>query len=152
VRSSAYADLNAYTRFYDTLRWPIVSTDAYAPVDTNAPNRFIGRARATIAERWFASGIFEARNGFPFSAVNDMLDWVGPRNLTHHYPPVALLDVDLEHRFTFLKAKPWIGIRAYNALNRFTPIEVQNNLSAPTFGSFYNSYGRQLRIQVRFGG
>jgi len=152
VRSAAEADLNAYTRFFDNIRWPIISTNEYAPVDSDAPHRVVAHARATIAERWFASGIFEAHSGFPFSATNEMLDWVGPRNQIFHYPTLVLLDLDLEHRFTFLKGRPWIGIRAYNALNRFTPTEVQNNLSSPTFGSFYNSYGRQLRLQVRFGG
>jgi hypothetical protein len=81
-----------------------------------------------------------------------MLDWVGPRNQQFYFPTFAMLDLDVEHRFTFLKFKPWIGVRVYNALNRFSPTEVQANLSAPTFGSFYNSYPRQLRLQVRFGG
>src|SRR5207253_184613 len=78
------------------------------------------------------------------------LNWVGPRNRTYHFPRFAMLDLDIEHRFTFIKGKPWIGLRAYNALNRFTPSEVQANLFSPAFGSFYNSYGRQIRLQVRF--
>ena len=85
------------------------------------------------------------------SVVNDMLDWVGPRNQQFYFPTFVMLDLDVEHRFTFIKGKPWIGLRAFNALNRFSPTEVQNNLLAPTFGSFYNSCGRQLRLRVRFG-
>ena len=30
--------------------------------------------------------------------------------------------------------EPWIGLRAYNSLNRFTPTEVQANLSSALFG------------------
>jgi hypothetical protein len=151
TRSSAKANLNAYTAFFDNIRWPIISQDQYAPTSSSVPNRLIASTRTIFADRILVSSILEIHSGFPYSPVNDMLDWVGPRNQLFYFPTFAMLDLDVEHRFTFIKFKPWIGIRAYNALNRFSPTEVQNNMSAPTFGSFYNSYGRQLRFQVRFG-
>jgi hypothetical protein len=152
TRSSANANLNAYTAFFDNIRWPIIGQDQYAPTSSSVPNRLIASTRTVFADRVLVSSILEIHTGFPYSPVNDMLDWVGPRNQQFYFPTFVMLDLDVEHRFTFLKFKPWIGIRAYNALNRFSPTEVQNNLSSPAFGSFYNSYGRQLRLQVRFGG
>jgi hypothetical protein len=152
TRSSAKANLNAYTAFFDNIRWPIIGQDQYAPTSSSVPNRLIASTRTVFADRVLVSSILEIHSGFPYSPVNDMLDWVGPRNQQFYFPTFVMLDLDVEHRFTFIKFKPWIGIRAYNALNRFSPTEVQNNLSSPAFGSFYNSYGRQLRLQVRFGG
>ena len=149
ARSSSYANLNTYTAFFDNIRWPIIGRDEYAPTANHVPNRLVAHTRTIFANRVLVSSILEVHTGFPYSVVNDMLDWVGPRNSVMHFPTVALLDLDIEHRFTFIKGKPWIGLRAYNALNRFTPIEVQNNLSSPLFGAFYNSFGRQLRLQVR---
>jgi hypothetical protein len=152
TRSSAKANLNAYTAFFDNIRWPIIGQDQYAPTPSSVPNRLIASTRTVFADRVLVSSILEIHSGFPYSPVNDMLDWVGPRNQQFYFPTFVMLDLDVEHRFTFVKFKPWIGIRAYNALNRFSPTEVQNNISSPAFGSFYNSYGRQLRLQVRFGG
>ena len=56
----------------------------------------------------------------------------------------------IEHRFHILKWEPWIGVRAYNAFNSFLPSDVQANIGSKAFGSFYNSYGRQIRLQIRF--
>jgi hypothetical protein len=150
VRSSAMANLNAYTAFFDNIRWPVISSDSYAPVSSDVPNRLIAHTRTIFGSRWLVSSILEVHNGFPYSVTNDKLDWVGPRNEIYHFPTLVLLDLDVEHKFTFIKGKPWLGVRAFNALNRFTPTEVQNNLSSPLFGAFYNSYGRQIRFQVRF--
>ncbi len=149
ARSSSYANLNAYTAFFDNIRWPVVGRDEYAPTASYVPNRLVAHTRTIFANRVLVSSILEIHSGFPYSVTDDMLDWVGPRNQVFHFPTFVMLDLDIEHRFTFIKGKPWIGLRAYNALNRFSPTEVQNNLSSPMFGAFYNSYGRQIRLQVR---
>ena len=150
VRAAAFANLNAYTAFFNNVRWPVIGADAYAPTANDTPNRLVAYSRAVFARRWLVSAIFEWHTGFPFSATNEALDWVGPRNSVYHFPTLAMLDVDLEHKFSSWKGKPWIGFRAYNALNRFTPSDVQANLGSPAFGTFYNSAGRQIRLQLRF--
>jgi hypothetical protein len=93
--------------------------------------------------------VIDVRTGFPFSVTNDTLDWVGRRNELFRFPRMATVDLGVERRVTFMKWKPWIGVRVYNLLDRFNPSEVQNNLSSPSFGSFYNSNPRQIRLQVR---
>jgi hypothetical protein len=65
-------------------------------------------------------------------------------------PTFFRLDLGLEHRFSFKKLQPWIGVRAYNALNTFLPADVQANNISPNFGGLYNSQFRQYRLQVRF--
>jgi hypothetical protein len=78
-----------------------------------------------------------------------MLDFVGPRN-DRRFPAYVRVDLGVEHRFTFGKYRPWIGVRVDNALSSFLPSDVQANISSPAFGTFYNSEYRQFRIQVRF--
>ena len=60
------------------------------------------------------------------------------------------MDFGIEHRFKIAKYRPWIGVRADNALSSFLPSDVQANIASPAFGTFYNSEYRQFRIQVRF--
>ena len=48
-----------------------------------------------------------------------------------------------------LRWKPWSGVRAYDLSDTFAPIDVQASLASAAFGSFYDSYRRQIRLQVR---
>ena len=83
------------------------------------------------------------------NAWYDTLDFIGPRNQLR-FPTYARLELGVEHRFKIFKLQPWIGVRAYNALNAFLPTDVQANIGSRAFGSFYNSEYRQFRLQVRF--
>ena len=149
ARSAARGDLNALTNYFDTVLWPVVGANAYAPLAADAPNRLFARGRAMPNPRWLLLGIADWRSGLPYSAVNETLDFVGPRN-ERRFPTYARLELGVEHRFKILKLEPWIGVRAYNALNAFLPTDVQANIGSPLFGSFYNSEYRQFRLQVRF--
>jgi hypothetical protein len=150
VRSAARGDLNAFTGFFDNMLWPVVGRNAYAPLNNDVPNRLFARGRFMPTPRWLMLGIIDWRTGFPYSVVDQALDFVGPRNEEYRFPNHFRVDVGLEHRFKILKWQPWIGVRAYNALNAFLPADVQSNLGSAAFGSFYNSDYRQLRLQVRF--
>ena len=77
VRSSAVADLNNYTAFFDNVRWPIIAANFHSPTASDAPHRLVAHTRTIFADRWLVSSIVEAHTGFPFSATNEMLDWVG---------------------------------------------------------------------------
>jgi hypothetical protein len=148
-RSAARADLNALLNYFGPILWPVVGTNAYAPANADAPNRLLARGRLMPTSRWLLLGILDWRSGLPYSAVDDMLDFVGPRNALR-FPTYARLEVGAEHRFRVFKFQPWIGVRVLNALNAFLPTDVQANVRSPAFGSFYNSEYRQLRLQVRF--
>ena len=150
VRSQARGDLNALSTFFDSVMWPIVGANAYAPLNGDAPHRLLARGRAMPTARWLLLGILDWRTGLPYSTVNEALDFVGPRNEGHRLPDYARTELGIEHRFKIGKLQPWIGVRAYNALNAFLPTDVQANTGSPLFGTFYNSEYRQFRLQVRF--
>jgi hypothetical protein len=149
TRSTARADLNALTTYFDAILWPVVGANQYAPAPADAPNRLLARGRMMPTPRWLLLGIFDWRSGLPYSVVNDTLDFVGARN-SLRFPSYVRLEVGVERRFKILKFQPWIGVRVWNALNSFLPTDVQANLGSPAFGSFYNSEYRQFRIQIRF--
>jgi hypothetical protein len=149
VRSVARSDLNAYTNFYDAVLWPVVGDNGYGPARTDVPHRLLARGRATPFKDWLVVGVLDWRTGLPYSVVNESLDYVGPRN-NRRFPAYVRVDAGIEHRFTFGKYRPWIGVRVDNALSSFLPSDVQANLTSPAFGTFYNSEYRQARIQVRF--
>jgi hypothetical protein len=149
VRSQARADLNAFTTFFDSVLWPVVGRNSFAPARTDTPHRLLARGRALPTPRWLFVGVLDWRSGLPYSVVNEALDFVGRRN-DRRFPAYVRVDLGVEHRFKILKYRPWIGVRADNALNSFLPSDVQANTASPAFGSFYNSEYRQFRIQVRF--
>jgi hypothetical protein len=149
ARSTARGDLNALTTYFDTILWPVVGANQFAPAPADAPNRLLARGRIMPTLRWLLLGVFDWRSGLPYSIVNDTLDFIGPRN-SLRFPTYLRLEAGLERRFKILKFQPWIGVRVRNALDSFLPTDVQANLGSPAFGSFYNSEYRQFRIQVRF--
>jgi hypothetical protein len=150
VRSMGRSDLNTLTNFYDTVMWPVIGVNSYAPANTDVPHRLFARWRYQPTKRWLFAGVSDWRTGFPYSVVDERLDFVGPRNEVYRFPNRFAADLGIEHHFTGFKWKPWIGLRFYNAFASFIPADVQNNLSSPAFGSFYNSEIQQIRLQLRF--
>jgi hypothetical protein len=150
VRSQASADLNAFTFFYDSVQTPVLGDNAYGPARADVPHRLLTRWRAMPTPTWLVAGLLDWRTGLPYSVVDGALDYVGPRN-GERFPTYFRLDVGVEHRFKIFNLRPWIGVRVDNLLNSFNPTDVQANLTSPSFGSFYNSAYRQVRLQLRFG-
>jgi hypothetical protein len=149
TRAVARADLNEVTSYFDTILRPVTGVNAYAPANADVPHRLFVRGRYTPVPTWLFIGILDWRTGLPYSAVNEMLDYVGPRNGLR-YPTYARLETGVEHRFKSLKFQPWIGVRIWNTFNAFLPWDVQANTGSSAFGTFYNSEYRQFRIQIRF--
>lgn len=149
ARSSAQSDTNAFSGYFDTIMWPIIAPNAYATASSDVPHRLFARGWVMPSPTWLLLGTLDLRSGTPYTVVNDALDPVGERNVLR-LPNRARLDVGVEHRFSILKWRPWIGIRAYNALDAFLPSDVQANLGSHAFGTFYNSAYRELRLQIRF--
>jgi hypothetical protein len=160
TRSQSEGNLNAYRVFYGLKSNPFVRPDAYAPTDVNAPNRFLMWATVSAVTDWLFGAVGSVRNGFPYSAVDEYLDYVGPRNEGRAFPTAVSLDVSVEWHVKFDKLarklgalgkmRPWIGFTLFNALDANLPIEVQSNVGSANFGTFYNSPLRQFRISVRF--
>jgi hypothetical protein len=149
AHARAEGDLNAFENFFDTMVWPVVAPNQYGRLNTDVPHRLLARGRLLPTPTWLVAATVDWHTGLPYSIVDEALDFVGTRN-SARMPTFFRLDAGLEHRFTIKKLKPWIGVRAYNALNSFLPTDVQANIASPNFGGLYNSQFRQYRLQVRF--
>jgi outer membrane receptor for ferrienterochelin and colicin len=149
TRATAHADLNALTNYFDTILNPVTGVNQYAAAPTDVPNRLLARGRYMPTDRWFLLGVADWRDGLPYSIVDGNREYVGTRN-TQRFPEYFHLEIGVERRFNILGLQPWIGVRIWNALNAFLPVDVQANLTSPAFGSFYNSEYRQVRIEIRF--
>jgi hypothetical protein len=149
VRSLAKGDLNSFTPFFGAVMSPIVGVNAYARLSSDVPHRLLVRGRLSPTPRWLILGVADWRTGFPYSRVDEMLDFVGPRH-ADRFPNAFRVELGIERRFKIGKLEPWIGVRANNAFDAFLPADVQANISSPSFGSFYNSEIRQFRLILRF--
>jgi hypothetical protein len=91
---------------------------------------------------------FEIRSGFPFSFVNDRLDFVGARNQAR-FPAFLSLDATVLKGFKipFLDKKARAGVVIFNITNHFNPRDVQNNTGSLHIGQFFNSLGTSLRAK-----
>ena len=149
VRSSARGDLNAITTFFDAVRAPVIGSNAYAPLGVDIPHRLLVRGRLAPTARWLFLAVADWRTGAPYSTVDAALDFVGPRN-SARFPASFGLELGVERRVKISRWDPWLGVRVFNALNRFLPGDVQANVASPAFGTFYNSEIRRLMLQFRF--
>jgi hypothetical protein len=91
--------------------------------------------------------VLDVHSGFPYSVVNEQLDFVGPRNKAGTFPRFASLDLEVlrQVKLPFTKRKGRVGVRLFNLFNNFNPIDIQNNLASSHFGMFSNNKDIQVR-------
>jgi len=149
TRSRSEGDLNILASSFDSVLAPIIGENAYAALSSDVPHRLFIRGRVMPRPKWLVLGIFDWRTGTPYSIVNEMIDFVGPRN-AQRLPNYTRLELGVERRIKIFRFQPWVGVRMNNVLGSFLADEVQANTSSPYFGTFYNSEPRRIRASVRF--
>jgi len=152
VRSSTRGDLNTVDNFLGDTPAFVVRPNEYAPLPFDAPNRFILYGELRTRYRITVSPSLELRSGYPYSVVNERLDFVGLRNRAGRFPNFISLDAQVTKGFTLPKFVPKfegrnvrVGVAVFNIGNHFNPRDVQNNTDSPNFGRFYNSLGTSFR-------
>src|SRR6185295_3560807 len=103
VHSKSTRDLNDYDQFYGNFRNPIIRADENGLSPTDVPNRIIVRGSIGLPAQFVFSPLYEWRSGFPWSAVNEFQDFVGPRNQAGRLPNVNTLDFTLVRPWHFRK-------------------------------------------------
>ena len=149
TRSASTADLNACSAFFGTGRVPLIRANESGPTDSDVPHRLIVRARMEVRGRWLVVPLLEVRSGFPYSAVDEYRDTIGGRNMAGRFPTVAALNVSIERRVRVKDWNVWFGVRMFNVLNRFAPVDVQQVIAAPDFRAMYGSTPFQYRFTMR---
>lgn len=151
VRSRSTRDLNAYDDFFGNFRDPIIRANENALSPTDVPHRVIVRGSLGLPGKWIFAPLYEFRSGFPWTAVNEYQDFVGPRNETGRLPRVSTFDFTLRRPFQFKKYRFTAGLRAFNVFGTGDQRDVQANVTAPDYGSFYNPIFRSVGFVLSAG-
>jgi hypothetical protein len=148
VWAKATADLNNYDQFFGNFRNPIVRANEHNLTPTDVRHRLLVRGTIGFPGQWDFAPVFELRSGFPWSAVDEFHDFVGPRNRTGRLPRVATLDFQLTRPWQVKKYKFRAGLKIYNAFGVSAARDVQNNLASPRYGQFFNPIERSIGFVV----
>jgi hypothetical protein len=144
VWAKGTADLNNYDQFYGNFRNPIIRANENSLTPTDVRHRVIVRGTIGLPGKWDFAPVFELRSGFPWSAVNEFQDFVGERNLAGRLPPVRTLDFTLARPWQFRKYRFRAGLKIYNAFGASAARDVQNNVTSPDYGRFFNPIERSI--------
>jgi hypothetical protein len=147
VRSSAVGDLNDFGSFYGNVAQAVIRPNERSLLAFNAPNRFLFWADVQGPFKLTIAPVLDIHSGFPYSVVNEQLDFVGPRNKAGRFARFTTLDLEVLRQIglPFTKHKGRIGVRTFNLFNSFNPVDIQNNQASSRFGTFFNSKDFQIR-------
>ena len=144
VWSRGTADLNNYDQFYGNFPNPIIRPNEHSLIPTDVRHRLLLRGTIGFPGQWDLAPILELRSGFPWSAVDEYLDFVGPRNRTGRLPAVRTLDFTLARPWQVWKYRFRAGIKIYNAFGAAAERDIQSNLTSPNYGAAYNPVERSI--------
>jgi hypothetical protein len=148
VRSHSTRDLNDFDQFFGNFRDPIIRPNENSLSSTDVPNRLIVRGTIGLPGKWVWSPVFEWRTGFPWSAVDEFQDFVGPRNRSGRLPSVKSLDFTLARPWRFKKYRFTGGLKIYNVFDAGNERDVQTNITSPDYGKFFNPIERSIGFVV----
>jgi hypothetical protein len=146
VWSRARGSLNTADNFLNDFPALVVRPNQYGRLPFDAPHRFLAYGEIKAPLEITVMPAFEIRSGFPFSFVNDRLDFVGARNRAR-FPAFLSLDATILKGFKipFLDKQARAGVIIFNITNHFNPRDVQNNTGSLRVGQFFNSLGTSVR-------
>ncbi|MDQ3652377.1 MAG: carboxypeptidase regulatory-like domain-containing protein [Acidobacteriota bacterium] len=157
VFSSARGDLNTADNFLGDFPAFVVRRNEYAPLEFDAPHRFLIYGELKTRYDITVSPSLEVRSGFPFSFVNERLDFIGARNKAGRFPTFVSLDAQVIKSFAIPRFVPRlegrrarIGIAVFNITNHFNPRDVQSNVGSLRAGQFFNSLSTSVRGKFEF--
>ena len=149
IRSHSAADLNNYSSFFGAERNAVIDGNEFGPTPGDAPNRIVARMRAMVAKMGVGLVCRDPQR-LPLLGGQRVAGLRGGPEPGGTLPrggvpgrgggaPGQGVEVDAE----------WVGVRMLNALNSFSPLDVQRNIESPFFGTFYNAVPRQFRLTLR---
>lgn len=151
VLARGTTDLNNYDQFYGNFRNPIVRPNEHGPSTADVRHRLLLRGLVGLPGGWDLSPVLELRSGFPWSAVDEYQDFVGPRNRSGRLPAVTTLDLSIVRPWKIGKYRFRAGVRAFNLLGDTAERDIQTNVASPLYGTAYNPVERSIGIMFGAG-
>lgn len=148
VWSRAKGSLNTSDNILSDFPAVVVRPNVYATLPFDVPHRFLAYGEVKAPYGIVVIPAVEIRSGFPFSFVDDRLNFVGGPNHAR-FPTYLSVDTTILKTFTvpFLDKKARAGVILFNLTNHFNPRDVQNNLNSLQVGQFFNSLGTSVRAK-----
>ena len=128
---------------------PAVELFPEAPVEWNAPHRFVSWGYFPLPGAMSAAFSLEARSGFPYTAYDDLNRVAGVYN-GHEMPGSFVTSFSVEKEIPIpFKRRIAFRVGATNLFNRYNPRVVDNNVNSPSFGRATDSSARHFVGRVR---
>jgi len=154
VHSRAYGALNDYNQFFGNFPYPLIRSNQYGPLSSDAPNRGLFWGVIALPYKFDFVPILDVHTGFPFSALDQNWNYLGQENQAGRFPAFLALDTKLQYPVDFKfhghRIQFRFGLTVYNVLNHSNPRDVQQYFASPYYGVFYNSVPRLWRIDGDF--
>ena len=151
TQSRSKGDLNNFGSFIGNIQNPILRDNEYSRLSVDVPRRFLVWGDIALPWKITFSPVVDWRNGFPFSVVDENLDFVGRRNFDRRFPIFFSADIQVLKQvmipFRGKKYRTRVGFKIFNITNHFNPRDVQNNITSHNFGGFFNGVGRTFRAK-----
>jgi hypothetical protein len=145
------ADLNSYDDFYGNFRHPIVRANENNLISTDVRHRLLLRGIVGLPGQWDFAPVLELRSGFPWSAVNEFQDFVGPRSRAGRLPAVRTLDFSIVRPWQVKKHRFRAGIKVYNLFGASAQRDIQTNITSPFYGTAFNPVERSIGFEFGTG-
>lgn len=144
-------DLNIYDQFFGNFRNPIIRPNDTSLSSADVRHRLLLRGIVGLPGGWDLSPVVELRSGFPWSAVDEFQDFVGPRNRSGRLPAVKTVDFSLIRPWRIWKYRFRAGLRVYNLFGDTGARDIQTNVTSPHFGTAYNPIERSIGFVLNAG-
>jgi hypothetical protein len=145
VRSRAYGDLNDFNQFFGNDPQAVIQPNQRGRLNFDAPNRILTWAEIAAPWKLTFAPVIDTHTGFPYSAINQYRDFVGPRNELQRPRFVSTdLQVWREIRLPIKEKHARIGAGIFNVFNHPNYRDVQNDVDSDRFGEFFNGVNREF--------
>jgi hypothetical protein len=141
--------LNSFAQEYVPFEQPIIRPNFFSALNSDVPDRIITWGQFKIPWKITASPVVDLHNGFPYSAVDALQNYVGQPN-SLRLPTFLSFDLRLSKDFR-IKFLPWVrnhtirgSLGIYNVSNHLNPRDVYNNVTSPNFGHWAGPQHRFL--------
>jgi hypothetical protein len=148
TRSHAEGNLNGFDTFLGNIPTALIRPNVYSNLPADLPNRFLMWGHLNVPFRGVQLlPILEYRNGFPYTQLDSLQDYVGiPNSSATRFPHFFSADARVLKDF---KVNPKYTLRlsvtGFNLTNHFNALAVHANVTDPQFGVFFGNYHRRYR-------
>ncbi|HVW84165.1 MAG TPA: hypothetical protein VHB50_05775 [Bryobacteraceae bacterium] len=149
TRSRAEGNQNIFDSYVGNFAIPFIRPNVYANLPGDLPNRFLAWGNTDVPF-WNLKLLptIEYRNGFPYTTLDEMQNYVGvPNSDATRFPKFFSADARLMRDFKVTpKHTVRLSVTGFNLTNHFNALAVHANIADPQNGVFFGNYHRRYRF------